>query len=75
MLPRDEQQRLLATLDQGPRADRQAISQRLQSRVEVVQRVAWETYDDYLKAQGVREGVASYSRVVLLIVGSGALDW
>jgi hypothetical protein len=43
-------------------------------RNERVARASWETYDRYLKTQGVREGVASYSRVVQLIVGSGALD-
>lgn len=75
LLPRNERQPLLELLDAGPRADRQAISVRLQSRVETVQRVAWETYDEYLKAQGVREGIVNYSRVVLLIVGSGAVDW
>ena len=43
--------------------------------VEVVARVSWGTYDQYLKSQGVSEGVRSYSRVVQLLLGSGALDW
>ena len=73
-LPAEEQRRLVARLDDGPKADRQAINQRLMSRVESVSRVSWRTYDQYLKAQGVREGVQSYSRVVQLLVGSGALD-
>jgi hypothetical protein len=74
-LPRVERQRLLSRLEPGPRQDQEAIRVRLQSRVETVERVSWETYDRYLKAQGVREGVQNYSRVVQLIVGSGALDW
>jgi Zn-dependent protease with chaperone function len=74
-LPRVERQRLLSRLEAGPRQDQEAIRVRLQSRVETVERVSWETYDRYLKAQGVREGVQNYSRVVQLIVGSGALDW
>ena len=74
-LPRAEQRDFVGRLDPGPRADRRAISDRLQSRVEVVARASWETYDQYLKSQGVDEGVESYSRVVQLLLGSGALDW
>jgi hypothetical protein len=74
-LPRDERQRLLARLEEGPRRDQQEILARLESRIEFVQRATWATYDRYLKAQGVREGIQSYSRVVQLLVGSGALDW
>ena len=74
-LPRDERQRVLAALEAGPRKDQEAIVRRLQSRVETVERVSWQTYDRYLKAQGVREGLQSYSRVVQLVIGSGALDW
>lgn len=73
-VPVDEQRRLVSRLDAGPRADRQAIAARLQSRNERLARASWDTYDRYLKTQGVREGVASYSRVVQLVVGSAALD-
>jgi hypothetical protein len=73
-VPVDEQRRLVARLEAGPLADRRAIAARLQSRNERVARASWETYDRYLKSQGVQEGVASYSRVVQLLVGSGALD-
>ena len=34
-----------------------------------------ETYDQYLKAQGIPEGIQNYSRIVQLLIGSGALDW
>lgn len=74
-LPRDEWRRVLATLEPGPRADQDAVTQRLQSRVDVVQRVSWQTYDQYLKAQGVEEGIRSYSRVVQLLLASSALEW
>jgi hypothetical protein len=74
-LPRDERQRVLATLAPGPRQDQQAIAARLASRVESVHRVSWQTYDQYLKSQGVQEGIQSYSRVVELLIASGALDW
>jgi hypothetical protein len=75
LLPRKEQEQLVARLEAGPRRDRQAIIERQQQRVEVVSRASWETYDRYLKAQGVPEGIESYSRVVQLLLGTGALDW
>lgn len=74
-LPRAEQRELVARLGPGPRADRQAIAERQRSRVEVISRASWKTYDRYLKAQGVSDGVESYSRVVQLLLGTGALDW
>lgn len=74
-LKRGDRQRVLAALDAGPRRDQQAILARLASRVEPVQRVSWLTYDRYLKSQGVPDGIQSYSRVVELLIGSGALDW
>jgi hypothetical protein len=73
-LPVSEQRRLVGLLEPGPQADRQAISKRLQARVEPLSRASWEAYDRYLKAQGVSEGVASYSRVIQLLLGSGVLD-
>jgi len=74
-LPTSDRQRFIGHLEAGPRADREAIIRRLRLRVEAVQRASWETYDRYLKAQGVTEGIQSYSRVVQLLLGSGALDW
>lgn len=77
-LPRDEQRALVARLDAGPAADRRAIAARLQALNRTVSRASWQTYDQYLKAQGVREGLQSYSRVVQLLLGSkmgpGLLD-
>jgi hypothetical protein len=73
-LPRDDRQRVLAALEPGPREDQRAIAERLESRVETVQRVSWQTYDQYLKSQGVQEGIQSYSRVVELLIGTGAID-
>ena len=74
-LPVDEQRRHVAGLEPGPQADRRAVRDRLTARVEVVADVSWRTYDQYLKSQGVSEGLASYSRVVQLVLGSGALEW
>ena len=74
-LPAADQRRLVGAAGARSAAGSAgASSTRLQSRSEPVSRASWETYDRYLKAQGVREGVASYSRVVQLVLGSGALD-
>jgi hypothetical protein len=75
LLPRADQRHFVGLLDHGPQADRRAISERLQSRVDVIARASWQTYDHYLKVQGVDEGVESYSRVIQLLLGSGALEW
>ena len=74
-LPASERRISVTQLGPGPTADRQAIAARLDDRVDVIARASWETYDHYLKSQGVQEGVASYSRVVELLLASGALDW
>lgn len=74
-LPGAEQRDLLNALADGPRADRAAIARRLERRIDVVSRASWQTYDRYLKVQGVEEGIRSYSRVVELLLGTGALDW
>jgi len=61
-------------LADGPRRDRLEIYRRVMgSRVESVDRAAWSTYDRMLRAQGVEEGVQSYSRVVALLLGTDVL--
>ena len=75
LLPRAEQRELVERLGPGPKEDRAAVARRQQTRVEAVSRASWETYDRYLKAQGVPDGVQSYSRVVQLLLGTDALDW
>lgn len=67
-LPRERQQSVLASIGDGPRQDLQAIARRAAQRIDLVERVGWRVYDGYLRAQGVEEGVRSYSRVVELIV-------
>jgi hypothetical protein len=65
------QQLIFKNLADGPRRDRMAIYQRVMgSRIETVDRVAWATYDQALRAQGVEEGVQSYSRVIELVLGT-----
>lgn len=64
---------VLSELGTGPRADQEAIDARLRALVPQVERVAWAAYDRALKSQGVAEGIESYSRVVQLLLGTGAL--
>ncbi|MEO7135242.1 MAG: DUF3810 family protein [Vicinamibacterales bacterium] len=67
------QRLVLQKLDAGPRADQEAIRQRLKSLVRPVERAAWSTYDQMLKSQGVAEGIQSYSRVIQLLIGTDVL--
>jgi len=64
---------VLKNLAAGPRQDQQAIRERLKARMRPVERVAWSTYDQMLKSQGVKEGVHSYSRVIQLLIGTDVL--
>jgi hypothetical protein len=67
-MPRETSREVTAALAAGPRDDLAAISRRAAAQVDLVQRVGWRVYDGYLRSQGVEEGLASYSRVVELIV-------
>jgi len=64
---------VLQNLDAGPRADQNAIRERLKTLVRPVERAAWSTYDQMLKSQRVDEGIQSYSRVIQLLIGTDAL--
>lgn len=64
------QRLVLERLGPGPRADQEAIRQRLKALVKPVEQAAWTTYDRLLKSQGVEEGVQSYSRVIQLLLGT-----
>jgi len=64
---------VLQKLAQGPRDDQAAIRARLEKLVRPVEKVAWSSYDQMLKSQGVEEGVQSYSRVIQLLIGTDAL--
>ena len=65
--------RVLADLDDGPRADLQEIAARLQLRVPWLDRASWVAYDRAIKSQGADEGVGGYGRVIDLVLGSGVL--
>jgi hypothetical protein len=55
-------------LDPGIRADLSAVAERLSRRDPAVQRTAFHIYDNYLRANHVQDGVASYSRALTLIL-------
>jgi uncharacterized protein DUF3810 len=57
-------------LDEGPRVDLQAMAARYRKSSPLVRRAANGLYDEYLKANGVSEGIASYDAVVRLMVGT-----
>jgi hypothetical protein len=56
-------------LDDGPRQDLAAIAARLTKSSPLVRRTARGVYDEYLKANRVSEGIASYDAVVRLMIG------
>lgn len=65
-----ERSSMASGLGRGPRADLAAIAERLERVQPAVARASWETYDRFLKANRVPEGVRSYDEVVRLVVGT-----
>lgn len=60
---------LAAALAPGPRADVEAIADRLRrGQLPPLRRASWAVYDQYLKANRVEAGVRSYGLVVTLLV-------
>jgi hypothetical protein len=75
-LPDEAAEQLARTLDPGPRADLQAIRERLLRQISpVVSAAGWRVYDQYLKANRVDAGTASYSEIVRLVLGTRAVDY
>ena len=62
--------RAFAKLDAGVRQDFEAIRKRLQRQRPEVRQVSSKVYDQYLKANRVEHGTASYSRAVSVILSS-----
>lgn len=71
-VPQAERIRALEALALPVRQDLAAVAARAAARSAVARQVAWRTYDGYLRAQGVDDGVQSYSRVVSLVIRAGA---
>ncbi len=63
-----DRRELASTLQDGPRRDLAAISERLRSgEVPLLRDAGWRVYDQYLKANRVEEGVRSYGLVLTLL--------
>ena len=61
----------MSRLAAGPRADLRAIAARLARDVRPrVSAAGWRVYDEYLKANRVEAGAASYAQVVRLVLGT-----
>jgi hypothetical protein len=63
-------------LGSGPRSDLDAIAARYGRSSPVVRQIARDTYDSYLKANRIREGIENYDLVIQLILGTSlGRDW
>jgi Protein of unknown function (DUF3810) len=71
-LPRERLTTIESGLAAGPRRDLAAIAARLQRAQRLVQQASWRTYDQFLKANRVDQGVKNYDEVVTLILGTAA---
>lgn len=73
-LPADARRQAYASLAPGVRTDLEAIGRRLQKQQPQVQYAANRVYDQYLKANRVADGTASYSRALRLILSAPIRD-
>jgi len=73
-LPGEPRQVAMKQLDAGVRADIDAILLRLQKGQPTVQRTASRVYDEYLRANRVADGTASYGRALSLILSPPLRD-
>jgi hypothetical protein len=64
-----ERMRLWDALQAGPRADVQAIVERLRrGQLPLLRNASWRVYDQYLRANRVEEGIRSYGQVITLLL-------
>jgi hypothetical protein len=71
-LPRDDARDVARSLGSGPRADLQAIRERTAREISPrLSRAGWQVYDQYLRANRIEAGTASYAEVVQLVLGTG----
>jgi hypothetical protein len=71
LLERGDRQTITARLEEGPRADLRAIADRVaRNRSQRVSEAGWRVYNQYLKANRVEAGAASYGEVIRLILGT-----
>jgi hypothetical protein len=73
-LPPAARREAFAGLSDDVRADLQRIAARMRLQKPRVQRAAFQVYDQYLKANTVEDGTASYSRALTLILAPPLRD-
>ena len=70
-LPQTDRDAIAHTLESGPRADLQAIVERIrQQQSPAASRASYAAYDKFLKANRVEAGIRSYDEVIRLLTGS-----
>jgi hypothetical protein len=74
VLPRADRTALSARVSDAVRGDLVAMVARYERSRPVVRNTAREVYDGYLRANRVRDGIASYTGVVRLLLGAGVAD-
>jgi hypothetical protein len=67
-MPEEMRSDLMARLDPAVRGDLDAIRERMRKGRPAVQRTASRVYDEYLRANRVEDGTASYARALELIL-------
>jgi hypothetical protein len=73
-LPAETRPELLAKVDAAVKTDLEAIVARMSKQSPDVQRTASRVYDEYLRANRVADGTASYSRALQLILSTKLKD-
>ena len=69
-MPAEARETSMARLDVGVKSDLDAIEQRMKQQRPAVRRTTARVYDEYLKANRVADGSASYGRALTLILSS-----
>ncbi len=64
---REAYQSFRAALPIGMQADLNAINENLRAYPDIMPKARYAAYDAYLKAQGIKEGMLNYSRVMMLV--------
>jgi hypothetical protein len=70
-LPRSDREEIARQLDQGPRNDLVAVSDRVRRQtIPIASRAGYALYDRFLKANRVEAGIRSYGEVLRLLLGT-----
>jgi hypothetical protein len=70
-LPASERPAVAGRLRPGPRRDLERVAERVKREVSpAVSAAGWRVYDQYLKANRIEAGTASYAQVIRLVLGS-----